>query len=144
MENEFVPFEIALALKELGFNENCVGFYSDEHQLRPVSQKSHKSYSRIIRNISLRNDAKCTAPLYQQVFRWFRDKYKLEASIQRMPPEVYGKGKGDIKNYLVYIWAELLNPRGQTTLNFDTYEEAELECLKKLIEIIKNKNEQNR
>jgi hypothetical protein len=92
-----------------------------------------------VTNNQIELDYCCTLPLYQQTFKFFRDKYKLEASIQRMPPEVYGKGKGDIKNYLVYIWAENLNPRGQTTLHFDTYEEAELECLKKLIEIVKNK-----
>ena len=130
MEKEFIPYNQALALKELGFDEPCFGAF-------------HTASNRLMMEFEVMyTPLHCvgvSAPLYQQAFRWFRDKYKLEASIQRMPPEVYGKGKGDIKNYLVYIWAELLNPRGQVTLHFDTYEEAELECLKKLIEIVKEK-----
>ena len=27
MENEFIPYEQALALKELGFDEPCIGYY---------------------------------------------------------------------------------------------------------------------
>lgn len=29
MNKEFVPYEQALALKELGFNETCIAFYYD-------------------------------------------------------------------------------------------------------------------
>ena len=126
MEKEFIPYEIALSLKELGFDEPCFGFYRKE-----------KLYLCDYKNVNEEKISIISAPLYQQAFRWFREKHNLEASIQRMPPEVYGKGKGDIKNYLLYIWAENLNPRGQQTLHFDTYEEAEFECLKKLIEIVK-------
>ena len=145
MIKEFIPYKIALALKELGFDEPCLAFFeiNNTHQpqnlryfLKTAVNREYIENTKILKYIYGENSL--LAPLYQQAFRWFREKYKLEASIQRMPPEVYGKGKGGIKNYLLYIWAENLNPRGQQTLHFDTYEEAELECLKKLIEIVKD------
>ena len=141
IEKEFIPYEQALALKELGFNEPCMMNHYGNKRLHIgrlyLPSSFGKGKNSEMYDDSLR-DGDVTAVLYQQSFRWFREKYKLEASIQRMPPEVYGKGKGGIKNYLLYIWAENLNPRGQQTLHFDTYEEAELECLKKLIEIVKD------
>lgn len=142
MEKEFIPYEEALALKNLGFNESCLCSYNNRQtpyfQIQMQGRGANKFNFYEQQSVYL-----VLAPLYQQALRWFREKYKLESSIQRMPPEVYGKGKGDIKNYLLYIWAENLNPRGQQTLHFDTYEEAELECLKRLIKIVK-KNEKRR
>ena len=33
MEKEFIPYEQALALKELGFEEECLDFYDDNKEL---------------------------------------------------------------------------------------------------------------
>ena len=144
METEFIPYEQALALKELGFDEPCFGFYNDEQQLRPVSQKSHKSYSRIMRNISLRNNAKCTAPLYQQAFRWFRENHQVRGSIMDFIDD------GIEWDYEIATIGTDLDENGNykplvdystddEDRKFKTYKEAELECLKKLIEIVKQK-----
>ena len=137
MKSLFCPYELALELKELGFDEISLFCYDTIYEGNPLSHCPH-----LLLNSQLEGfeNEPISAPLWQQALRWFREKHNLEASIQRMPPEVYGKGKGDIKNYLLYIWAENLNPRGQQTLHFDTYEEAEFECLKKLIEIVKKQN----
>jgi len=44
MKNEFVPQEQALALKELGFDEPCFGWwFADEKML--IVEKSNKSTS---------------------------------------------------------------------------------------------------
>ena len=67
------------------------------------------------------NDIVCAAPLYQQAFRFFREKYKSNFII----------GFGNDGGY--YRIGNLFSKW------YKTYEEAELECLKKLIEIIKNK-----
>jgi len=140
MEKEFIPYNEALALKELGFDEPCLAVYNDPDfkWVRDLNGWEDEELENVT-NTKFGSGGFVTAPLYQQAFRWFREKYQLESSIQRMPPEVYGGGKGYIKHYLLYIWAENLNPRGQQALYFDTYEEAELSCLRKLIKIVKQK-----
>ena len=55
MEKEFIPYEQALALKELGFDEPCLKSYGIDGLL---NQNDHSLY--------------VSAPLYQQAFRWFR------------------------------------------------------------------------
>ena len=134
MEKEFVPYEQALALKELGFDEPCLFWYnlSDDNKLatnaqfdsyNPVTYTNttipkKSSYNKELKSI--------TAPLYQQAFRWFREKYNLHQIV--LADE---KGKYDI------IVGERIS--GSCLGQYETYEEAELECLKKLIEIVKTK-----
>ena len=71
MEKEFVTYEIALALKELGFDESCLNFYFRGEAL--IEMKATHTF---------KEDSECVkAPLYQQVFRWFREKYKIECYV---------------------------------------------------------------
>jgi hypothetical protein len=63
------------------------------------------------------------------VLRWFREKYKLELPI----------GKDDIGRYYFSV-KKSKKLYDETDYCFESYEKAELECLKKLIEIVKNKN----
>lgn len=116
MNQEFVPYKIALELKELGFNEPCLGFYDCERDFKIISNKT--------------NFLSCEVaiPLYQQVFRFFREKYNLHAAIypikQHWECDVRHTNK-DI-NSSMFTWDKKF-----------TYEEAELACLVKLIEIVK-------
>jgi len=129
MEKEFIPHEQALALKELGFDEFCFGRYliitdweipTGEIRLQLGAKIEDYDKNQFI------------APLYQQAFRWFREKYKLFGYV--MDTE-----DGN------YYWGISKSFSGETEEDSsegpydDTYEEAELECLKKLIEIVKNK-----
>ena len=109
VEKEFVPYQETLALKELGFDEPCLSYYEGE------------SFSYHLATITSGDNYIIPAPLYQQAFRWFREKYDLYSFIER---------DGSIFNAVC-----------QHTLVrvCRTYEEAELACLKKLIEIVKNK-----
>jgi hypothetical protein len=126
MEKEFIPYEQALALKELGFNEPCFARYEyirNELQFPFWNPKNHNQKTGNGINYQF-----ISAPLYQQAFRWFREKYDITSFIQRF--------EGDVFDYEInsYIFEE------ETDFGdgyFDTYEEAELACLKKLIEIIK-------
>jgi hypothetical protein len=61
-------------------------------------------------------------PLYQQAFRWFREKHNLDVTIQ------HGK------KYVAVVYSQLVN---KSIDEYSTYPEAELSCLKKLIEIVK-------
>jgi hypothetical protein len=125
MNNEFVSYEIALKLKELGFDEPCFGkIYADggNEQL----SYPYKNSDQIGKVTS------CSAPLYQQVFRWFREKYDIDISINT----IYSKYNENIsKKYRVVID----NKTVFTNVGFyDTYEEAQIECIMDLISIIKN------
>jgi hypothetical protein len=118
---EFIPYEQAIELKELGFDEPCFKYwvqtYNDTHVWMDVHDKAL-------------NDDDCKAPLYQQAFRWFREKYKFNHSI------IFHKHPFGTDDYQYLI---LLDEDEFVETGFNTYEEAELVCLKKLIEIVKEK-----
>lgn len=113
---EFVPYEEALALEELGFDEkNILAYHTIEDK-------------RLVNGYSLSaNGFELKAPTFSQAFRWFREKYNLHAVIMsKITPSnttVYYIYKGKIKK----DWNNC----------FESYEEAELACLRKLIEIVK-------
>jgi hypothetical protein len=122
MNKEFVPHEQALELKELGFDEECAAHYLDVDDL--------ELKWKIYRNLSINTNNCLQAPVYQQAFRWFRKKYNYNHSI------VFTKHPFGTDEYQYMI---LLEDDECVEINFKTYEEAELECLKKLIEIVKTK-----
>ena len=110
MKTEFIPYEQAVELKELGFDEPCFGFYNDMENNKPMGG-------------NFPCDGRNSAPLWQQAFRWFREKYKFDLTIQHN------------KKYIAIVYSSVKN---FSIDEYDTYEEAQLECLKKLIEIVKN------
>jgi hypothetical protein len=122
MEKEFVTYELALKMKQLGFDEPCLGFYNKED--RPNLGYCTNSFQD---DTTL--EIKCTAPLYQQAFRWFREKYQLHSTITSISQESWQWHITKPGESLGKLYDE----------DFYTYEEAELECLKKLIELIKTK-----
>ena len=130
MEKEFLPYEQALALKELGFNEPCFGLYA------PPSKTVFLHHYGL-----LRAKEQVLAPLYQQAFRWFREKYNIQGYIYSST--VRGNSE-KTKQFTGYIWningidMPFISTDARDELH-DTYEEAELYCLRKLIEIVKTK-----
>jgi hypothetical protein len=124
MDKEYVPYEQALELKELGFDEPCFGWYSSKEN-NPLRFGICKTYLGI--------ETCSKAPLYQQAFKWFREKHNIDISINT----IYSKyNENTSKKY----GGAIDNGSVFTNVGFyDTYEEAELACLKKLIEIVKNK-----
>ena len=123
MNNEFSPYEQALELKMLGFNEECLAFYNST--FRTPNELLYPQYGGEVGNWNVENHL-ISAPLYQQAFRWFREKYGLCIVIKPIDDKKLELGYNLTKNGLI------MSPHL-------TYEEAELACLKKLIEIIKNK-----
>jgi hypothetical protein len=130
MSNEFVSYEIALKLKELGFDEPCLTYYYE----LTSNLRTHLAID--IRNAWTYSGNKklgfTLAPLYQQVFRWFRNKYGIDFNINtiysRYNENTSKKYSGFIDNKTVF-----------TNVGFyDTYEEAQKECILNLISIIKN------
>ncbi len=124
MEKEFVPYEQALELKQLGFNEECFSYYT----------YPEGKFSNVLSFNSYKNTAlKTSSPTFSQAFRWFREKYNLIPDIQ-----YYGNW-----NFEIFRIGEFAEPMDDVNVDYTfkggTYEETELECLKKLIEIVKKK-----
>lgn len=75
MKHLFVPYELALKLKEKGFDEKCIAFYNWKQTFNYMT-------------IGLSNtdallalaEGTITAPLYQQVIDWFWEKHKISVS----------------------------------------------------------------
>jgi hypothetical protein len=129
MEKEFVPPTESLALKELGFDEPCLAG-------RSTSSGSLEYYSRpLITNDSFTVDA----PLYQQAFRWFRDEHGLDIDIAKNDKEMIDYVKDKNETYLPkYTYGYSIDNYVRVGSCMG-YEEAELACLRKLIEIVKEK-----
>lgn len=121
MIEEFVPYEEALALKELGFNEPCFGYY-----LLGYTKIGYPSNIESCKNGFLDDKIMFSIPLYQQAFSWFREQYGLHSWV-----EEFGDG--------IYIPMIPKANFEKTIGYFNSNIGAELACLRKLIEITKNK-----
>jgi len=134
MNKEFIPYEQALELKELGFDEECLGYYHTTLSSSDVDLVLGKTHNRFYHLVGIPEDFNTLAPLYQQAFRWFREKYNITSEIS-----ISANHRNDDKKWMhsVTNLEVMLYTNSDTT--FETYEEAELACLKKLIEIVKNK-----
>lgn len=81
MKNLFVPYEIALKLKEKGFDELCFGWFQPEvgytnvqinwNAENPHRNSNFKEHENSIGEV-------IAAPLYQQVVDFFREKHNIE------------------------------------------------------------------
>jgi hypothetical protein len=117
MEKEFIPYEQALALKELGFDEPCLMYWNDFGETSINRFQLHNEIDEWCQDY-------IEAPLYQQAFRWFYWKHHIKAEPLNFIGDkcTYRIHNGDYNTPIFYI-----------------PEEAELECLVKLIEIVKEK-----
>jgi len=128
MTQEFVPYELALKLKVLGFDEPCLGFYSINNQHFKDGYFHISTENPFSTDIEpIQQELRCiSAPLYQQAFRWFREKYLLDSWIY-----CSDENKG---YFAIIVSCKRLMFYNE---NKNTYEEAEQACLNKLIEIVK-------
>ena len=140
MRENFITYEQALALKELGFNEPCLlEEYFEDSQC--VSEWAYEEPFKINTELDHLTDKfnadddehyeySVAVPLKQQVFKWFRDKYNIYGMVT-----YYGK-----KQWFI----EILDHKGNDLIKIEhntfwSCEEAESSCIDKLIEIIKEK-----
>jgi hypothetical protein len=114
MNELFVNYQQAVALKELGFHETCLATYSGET---------------FDSSVQFQNDDYFTAaPLFSQAFRWFREKYGYFPLIE------FHEGYRNQKWMSRY--ANIDGSLAAIGLH-DTYDEAEITTLNKIIEIVK-------
>ncbi|MBP6323313.1 MAG: hypothetical protein KA336_05435 [Fusobacteriaceae bacterium] len=135
IENEFIPFEQALNLKELGFDEPCFGFYEKEI-LKPTSYVND-FYHGTNHGVDFENIFKTIpAPTFSQAFRWFKEKYGLMSCITPCSDGEYIFTLYDLNKCDLEVFVEDIEIM-ESEDSYEFFEEAELECLKKLIEIVK-------
>jgi hypothetical protein len=142
---DFTLYPEALELKELGFDEPCFAWYHLGDTLLSDITMGYEKTDFLYTQDDM-EETQCTAPTYSQAFRWFRYNYWYYASIspivdignvdftvevsQFFQEDRY-VGEGDDEEYF---------PRGLElvhTERFDTYEEAELACLREMIKLVK-------
>lgn len=120
INNQFIPYNLALELKGLGFKNN---WNFKEYDTMGYLQHTGLLDSHKLEAID--------APLWQQAFRFFREKYMLSGEIYIFK-NFWNFDIEDINNSIQLYTSDITS--------YSTYEEAELECLKKLIEIVKNES----
>ncbi len=114
-----MDYELALELKQLGFDEACLGYFDGLKQLHfcAFENMSDKGF--------------VSAPTYSQCFRWFREKHNLKSWIQEHRSDTFIY---EIRPHVLSDYKQ-----GETYV-YTNYEKVELACLKKLIEIVKEEN----
>lgn len=128
IEKEFVPYQEALALKELGFDEPCFAWYNDNGNymlgIDEVRFDTKNTYH-------FNNTDSVSAPLYQQAFRWVREKYDIQYWLNDggCLGKAFIKITGFKHDKFYFSSSEPME-----------YEEAELACLRRLIEIVQGGN----
>ena len=137
LEKDFVPYEEALALKELGFDEKC--FCNWEESWSP--EPEHEIRMVLTTDQTWLRPEWISAPTFSQAFRWFRYKYWYTALIlcdsfqivmQLSTSKTLDSKTGEyIANYSTQTYHK--------EEGLKSYDESELACLKQLIEISKNK-----
>ena len=122
MNKEFIPYEQALELKELGFDEKCFAAMDMYSNIDYGSEMYDW-----IKNGETVQSTWAVLPLYQQAFRWFREYYGLNG---------YVGGKSTRHYWQIESFIEEDGALNQSP--YWHYTDAQLDCLKKLIEIAKN------
>jgi len=78
MTKEFVPYQEALELKQLGFDETCFGYWNIDPYLPNPTFNLVKPFD---------HEWCIPAPLYQQAFRWLYYKLDIEKGIMPLDTE---------------------------------------------------------
>lgn len=133
IDENFVPFDLSMELKSIGFNEDCFAWYNYGGDYLCIFGDDH------LLDGYAGSDQRPMAPLWQQAFKWFDINYNLEGSISK-----------DVWYSMKYTWTicggkNNIRPNGgdslyhmENNIEYDTYEIASYNCLLELIKIIKN------
>ena len=75
MEEQFITYEIALKLKELGFDSSCFSAYTENGKLMDIGDYSNDDKVGELDGHSYY--ISCLSPLWQQVIDWFLSQYNI-------------------------------------------------------------------
>ena len=163
MKEQFVTYEIALKLKELGFNEPCFGYYkpikdwmmkgnkfNSEPHFHGCNWPNNEStfYFMYVQNLfgdrdSIVKNSEFTkaikniaVPLWQQVIDWFREKHNIYALVY-IWSEKSLKNFSDIiiEKYQVTVYKDSAENIDYIEDYYNSYNEARKQSILKAIEV---------
>lgn len=126
MKKRFVPYNLALKLKKLGFNEDCFGYYGD-----PLIGEQERFSLRIDwmpESYPFKNSLHCLAPIWEQAFDWFREKHGLHSYLRWNSQEPSYQWEWCIEG-------DIFGGETESRLNW-SYDEAKLSLLIRLITLV--------
>jgi hypothetical protein len=140
MNKDFIPYSEALELKQLGFDEVCIYHYKKNNEGEHSSHPTFEMLTPFGKNHNIL-ESRVSAPSYSQAFRFFREKYDLDYSLL---PESSSGHRLSTRTFNIVIYKYYMNMNVQSEIvridgkivRYNKREEAELACLKKLIEIV--------
>lgn len=123
MKHLFVPYELAVKLKEKGYKEYCLAHYTLVGRLLIVRQTG-STYQGVI-----------LAPLYQQIIDWFSEEHNIELYC----PNYYKNSKGYKPEYECRVNGKqsgIESSSSSSVTLFPTRHEAFDEAIKEALKII--------
>jgi hypothetical protein len=136
VKEEFIPYRMAKALKKLGFDEPCFGFY-----YKAVKRTTGRPVIELAIQYTGKQDhfdgQDCSAPLRQQAFRWFRKDHSLVAT-----PLYIG---GDWKKYDIIMHDDATGVEiEEDQMIISSYGDAEIACLETMLNLVKRRIKNNK
>lgn len=140
MKKQFVTHEIALKLKNLGFNEDCLGAFV----LLTDDSDAELEIGGIWR-YDLKSLGICKAPHWQQVFDWFRDVKFINIEVMTSAITFY---KNDVKQPKKYQFliedlkddVDYLYHSAEDEIFYESYYDARKDAIFKTLEIYEIKS----
>lgn len=130
MKHLFIPYELAVIAKEKGFNEPCLGFYKEDNENIVINSgntnSSNESYAVLKQQTPI-----ISAPLYQQIVDWFREKSKIELIILSNTHVSEENNKWEYSIYSLHS-----KDRLKSELNFHSYYDALNKAIEEAFKLI--------
>lgn len=129
INSQFIPYNLALKLKELGFNEECLMLW--EHTDFWTNLVRPEEFKKVV------SERYCQAPSWDQAFNWVRENHNLHSYIT-------ATSLGDFAVFITDNYDKHLISNNKLYNNAVhctyTYEEARQACLEKLIEYMQKES----
>jgi hypothetical protein len=132
IQDKFIPYNLALELKHLGFDEPCFATYFTVGAWQIDCTEGALNLKR-----NEAGEYTILAPLWQDALDWFREQHNLEYQIQRIVNGNYHALIHKNTDEYLDLVRELKNVCIDEVVDVYEYEEARLETLEKLIQYVK-------
>lgn len=137
MEKEFITYDLAVKLRDLGFDEECFASIDKFSNFPYIPSKGGR-----YKNSNKYGVLAC--PLWQQAFDWFREKYNLFSTIAISGASDYQIYIHDLSKRNKLYFKQIEEGYFTKIINFcyenqyDIYEKSREALLKQLIKIVEN------